>query len=218
MIGAVTGPMIRAGAIAFAIGLVFSGCSSAPKKPVHLSELKGKKVALVDIDGDPIARSVVEVSLVNQLVKRGTFTLVPKSDVQAARTAAEQDLADWRGIARRAGADVALRARVLDFKADEKSGYVLRKVEDSQLAAERGESARMAEREVPIRSMDGLVRVELEFTELAKPDAEPRKAEAKATDHVEADAHETAIHLPAKMSFLEKLSNRAFEAFFEEFK
>jgi len=192
-----------------------SGCSSAKKKhePI-LSIFKGKKIALVEVEGEATPRSVVEVALVNELIKRGTFELINKREVEAARVRFDQDPTDWRGIAKRAGAEVAMRASVLKFSADENQGYSSVKEFDDQLAAERGKDEGETERLYKVRSMKGEVSVNLEFTDLAT--GESRDGDAHAEETVQADAKSEAIHLPPKLRFLEQLAQKAFERFFEE--
>ena len=177
--------------------------------------MEGKKVALIEVEGEATARNVVEVALVNQLLRHGSFQLVTKEAVQAARLAPEQKPDDWQGIARRAGADYALRARVLEFDGDTRTGIKKVVVEDSQMAAERGEKERMTERLVKAKSLTAKVRVQLEFANLAKKD--PRIAVAEHEETVEADEEHEAIHLPPKLRFLEKVANDAFGNFFEKY-
>ena len=197
-----------------------AGCSTAKKKTApELARLEGRKVALVDIDGEETARRVVEVALINQLANRGTFILVSKQDVEAARAAPDQSPTDWKGLARRSGAEFALRAKVLEFSAETREGYSSEMVEDSQLAQEQGESARKSERIFKAKAIDGKVRVQLEFTELSPKDASDavRVAVAEKTDRVSGDEKDGAIHLPPKLRFLENLTNEAFREFFERY-
>jgi hypothetical protein len=135
-------PLRKSGAWGIALAILIfgiSGCSSAKKRSTtsELAALDGKKVALVSVDGEETPRKIVEVALVNQLVQRGTFILVAKEDLAVARVAPDQDPLDWRGIAKKAGADFALRAKVLKFEAPIHEGYSTAEVIDTQLAAER---------------------------------------------------------------------------------
>lgn len=193
----------------------FSGCASARKTTPELSRLEGKKVALVDVDATGTARTVVEVALVNQLQARGTFELVSRKEVETARAAPEQSPTDWKGIARRAGADYALRARVLEFDAVEREGYSEAEVEDSQLAAERGPEDAKAKRLYKVKSLAARVRVDLEFTELASD--ETRAAVAEHEESVSSGTQDTAARLPPRLGFLEKAANEAFRRFFERY-
>ena len=201
-----------------------SACSSAPKRtPPKLSELEGKKVALIEVESEPTQRQMVEVALVNQLVRDGTFELVSKQEVDKARTLPDVSPTDWQEMARRAGADLALRARVLEFKADDHEGWTRITREDSVLAAEQGEAARKSKPLVRARSLEGSVKVELTFTDLRVTGArdgagETRSAVAEASETVSSDQSQGPIQRPLRMRFLEKLVNRAFAEFFEKYR
>ena len=216
---------IRSSALVLgALVLAVSGCASQPKRTTpKLSELEGKKVALIEVESEPTQRQMIEVSLVNQLVRDGTFELVSKQAVDKARTLPDVSPTDWREMARRAGADLALRAKVLEFKAEDHEGWTRVEREDSVLAAELGESARKHKQLVRAKSIEGSVKVELAFTDLradgsAEGAGETRSAVAEATETVASDQSEGPIQLPLKMRFLEKLTNRAFAEFFEKYR
>jgi hypothetical protein len=203
------------------IGVSWTSCSSGPKRTTpELSKLEGKKVALVEVEAEPTARRIVEVALVNQLVKDGTFILVSKQDVDAARTQPKTDLLNPIDIARAAGADFALLARVLEFDATTREGYSKEVVEDSQLAEERGEKERMTERLYKVKSLTGKVRVEMTFLPAAADAdlSDRRTAVAEADQVVTAEAKTSAARLPPKMRFLEELTNQAFAKFFETYR
>lgn len=191
-----------------------ASCSSTHKKDVELSRLEGKKVALIEVDGEDTARKVVEVALVNQLLERGSFELVNKRDVQKARDHVDQGVRDWKGIARRAGAELALKAKVLEFSADTREGYSSESVEDSQLAEETGTDGK-TERLYKVKAMTGKVRVLLTFADLSTDDE--RTGEASAEQEVAAEGNRGGIHLPPKLRFLETLSNQAFKNFFDKY-
>jgi hypothetical protein len=197
------------------LALAASACSSARKKEPELSELRGKKVALVEIDGESTARKVVEVALINQLVSKGTFSILAKQDVDAARTAPEQDTTDWQGIARRAGAEYALRAHVLEFDTREDLGYSSETVQDSVLAQERGDDG-TTERLYRVRALTGKVRIELEFARLA--DGDLRKAVAERERRIIAEDKTGRADLPPRLRYIETLCNEAFGEFFERYK
>lgn len=198
------------------IPICLARCSGRKvQEPLSLSEVKGKKVALVDIDGgEDTAQAVVETALVNQLVRRGTFILVSKQAVEAAKAAPDQDLTDWKGLARRAGADYALRAKILDFTANTRTGYSSETVEDSRLAEETGEGK--TERLYKVKRMTGHVAVDLDFAGVT-PDTRgaSRHEVAEATDQVTSEGRTEAAHLPPKLRFLEKIANVAFQRFFQ---
>lgn len=199
-----------------ALVLISSGCASTRKTVPELSRLEGKKVALIELEAEATARSIVEVALVNQLMKRGTFVLVSKTDVEAARQSTAVDPTDYKKIAQLAGGDFALRAKVLKFDAIEREGYENEVVEDSQLKAERGEKGSKVSRPYKVKSLTGDVQVELEFTDLAEPD-DVRRGTAEASNVVSKDARKEAIRMPPKMRFLEDLANEAFRQFFEKY-
>jgi hypothetical protein len=179
---------------------------------VDLSEIQGKKVALISIEGgEASARSIIETALVNQLMQRGTFILVSKQDVAEARRAPDQNPTDWKGIARRAGADYALKARILDFTADTQGGYSSETVEDSQLKAETGNGK--TEQIYKVRRITGHVLVALDFARAAGGHASSGTAEA--TDQATAGSRTESATLPPKLRFLEKVANNAFQKFFQ---
>ncbi len=202
--------------LAIVCSLIATGCASAKKKTVpELNKLEGKKVALIEVQGEETARKIVEVALVNQLIKNGTFILLPKQDVDAARVSVDQDSTDWKGVAKRAGAEVALRARVLKFDATTSEGYSSEIVDDSQMAEERGEDARKVEQLYKVKAMKGDVQVELQFATLS--DGDIRYAVAEYQEEVKAEGNKGGIHLPPKLGFLEKLTNEAFARFFHKY-
>jgi hypothetical protein len=200
--------------------LLFSlACSSSQKskktEPV-LARIQGKTVALMAIEGEETAKKVVEVALINQLVRKGTFILVPKHAVEAARAEAEQDPNDWEEIARKVGADFALRVQVDDFAAEDRSGYSTEEVIDSQIAAEQGTDGK-TQQTFQVKSLDGHVKLQLLFTELTAGKHPDQTGIAEAKDHFEASAKNSSIHLPPKLRFLEDLTNKAFRDFFDQY-
>lgn len=201
------------------LALIATGCASSRKKTTpELSRYEGKKVALVEVEGEATATKIIEVSLVNQLVKRGTFVLVSKQEIDEARTSVGADTSDWKAFAKAAGADIALRARVIQFDATTHEGYSSEVVEDSQMAAERGEDHRMVEKRFKVKALRGKVQVELQFATLRGEDAgDLRYAIAQASEDVTESANKSAIHLPPKLRFLEKLTNQAFAKFFDQY-
>lgn len=205
------------GWIAFLIIALGAGCSGAPKKSdrVSLSSLEGKKIALVSVEGEDTARKITEVALINQLVKHGSFELLSKGAVEKARADVDQDPSDWKGLAQRAGAELALRVKVTEFKAEVQTGYHQEEVYDSQLAEENGTDGK-TERVYKAKSLDGAVKFDLQFTDLVSQKTTFGTAEANET--IQAGAQTSAIHLPPRLRFLEQLSNTAFRKFFESAK
>jgi hypothetical protein len=149
---------------------------------------------------------------VNQLRKHGSFFLVSKKEVQDARAAIESDQLDPVSLAKAAGADVALRAKVLEFEALERQGYREEDIEDSLYEKETGKKTR--KNLYKVKSLDGSVKFELVFTEVES--REERRAIAAASDRMEAEGKTAAVRIAPKLAFLEMLSNRAFEEFFKE--
>jgi len=153
--------------ISFAVltGIFFGlvACSS-PKKKAELTfkDIEGKKVALVSIEAEPTAKKIIEVSLVNELIQNGSFILISKQELEKAKEDPTQDPMDWRGLARRAGADIALHARVLEFSAETHQGYSREQVIDSQLAQDLGTDGK-TERLYKVKELTGQVRLELEI-------------------------------------------------------
>ena len=181
----------------------------------ELSSLEGKKVALVGVDGEETARKVVEVALINQLSLRGTFILVSQEDLETAKASPAQDPTDWKGLAKRAGADFALRAKVLNFDADERQGYSEETVEDSVIAEEQGEENAKTTHLYKVKSLTGHVKVQLDFTDVKS--SETRSAVAEAKDITTEEGKTQAAHLPPRLRYLENLSNQAFAKFFDQY-
>lgn len=202
------------------LSLGLAACSSEPKKrtpgeptEVHLDRLLGKKVALVEIEGESTGRKVVEVALVNQLLREGTFILVPKKDLDLIRQTPESETAQAQDLARRAGADFALKVRLLEFEANETQGFNEEEIEDSQLKAERGGSG-ITRRLNRVRSLQGQVRAQLEFIDVNT--SEVQIGIAQHTDQVTVEQKTSAAHLPPRLRFLEAMTQKAFEHFFSE--
>ena len=190
-----------------------TGCSSTKTKPTaELSDIRGKKVALVSIDGDSNSQKIVEVALVNQLISRGTFVLVSKGELERARSVPQQDPLDSKGLARAVKADYALQAKVLKFEALTEEGYSTEESVDSQLAEEQGNDGK-TQRVFKLKSLEGQVQVQLLFDPVGS--GEPISGTAEAHKRVEASAKSSSIHLPPRLRFLESLTNQAFKSFFE---
>jgi TolB-like protein len=200
---------------ALALALPFlAACShSAPKTTPELSQMLGKKVAFVEIVGEKTAQQATEVALINQLTRNGTFIIVSKEDVEAARIQFQQDPSDWKGIAKRAGADYALKARVLDFTSQVNVGYSHQTVDDSQMEAETGEAK--SDELYKVKRLVGHVKVELQFANLA--DGTVKVGTAEKDGQVEGDERKAAVHLPPRLSFLISLLEQTFQDFFKEY-
>lgn len=197
---------------------LLSSCKTARKTTPELSRLEGKRVALVEVEGEETSRKITEVALVNQLIKNGSFILISKQEIELARKAPEQDPLDWKGISRRAGADYALKTKVLKFDADVHEGYSEEIVDDSQMAEERGEEGRRVKRLYKVKAMRGAVQFQMDFTGVSEGlSQESRSGIAEASEEVKVEWNRAATHLPPKLRFLETLSNRAFEDFFKKY-
>jgi len=200
-----------------------TACSSASKRTTpRLSEMEGMRVALVEIDAEPSTRLSVEVSLVNELISRGSFILVNKADLEKAKQDPALAPGDHFALGQKLGTDYILKARVLNFSAEESSGYVNVRIEDSQLAAEQGDGARWTEKPVKAKSLIGTVQIELEFTDIRKSNSHTndsvRTGLAVATERVDATEAKGAIHLPSRLSFLDKLTKKAIREFFNQYR
>ncbi len=193
--------------------LTLASCAGAKKKTPELSQMEGKKVALVSVEGEETARKVIEVALVNQLVQHGSFILVSKQEIQKAKDAHDFKPGDWKDLTKRVEADYALKAKVLAFDADIHEGHDKAETEDSQLEAETGNGK--TEQVFRVKVLDAKVRVQLDFIRIFDDDV--RSGVAEATDFVRAEAKTEAIHLPPKLRFLEDLANKAFKEFFDRY-
>lgn len=205
------------------LGLVFAGCKSTPKTPepspsptAEFRSFVGKKIALVDVEtlrGGDTARRVVEVALVNELMKRGTFELLAKEDVNAARTAPDQDPTDWRGVARRAGAEASLRIKVLQFFSEQKEGYSEQEIQDTYLEKETGKEK--SKRLYKVKALDSHVEYRLELVDLEQGKIFVDTIEKKS--RIVADESKgTSARLPPRLRVLESLSQTAFGEFFDK--
>lgn len=206
-------PTISLGAVFLCV--LFSSCSGKSAKTTpELSQMEGKKVALVDIQGEETSKKVIEVALINQLVRTGNFVIISKQDLQAAKLAPDVDPSNIKAVAQRAGADFALTAKVLSFDADTRMGYDAIKVEDSQLEAETGDGK--TEQIYKVRQLSGHVKVQLEFADLSGK-SPGKSGIAERSGQVTQEAKDSAAHLPPRLRFLEDLSNQAFHDFFETY-
>ncbi len=201
-------------------GVVFgltwlAGCSSAPKTKPEISRLLGKRVALVEVQGEDTARRSVEVALVNQLSRDGSFILVSKQDWDAAKRSADTAAADWKSWAEAAKADWGLEVRVHEFRAEETEGYDREEVTDSQLAEERGDSGKDS-RLVKVKSLNAAVDLELTFTEVKTGDV--RTARIQESRAHRQEASKTAIRMPPRLRVLEELTQKAVTEFFEKYR
>jgi hypothetical protein len=177
------------------------------------SEIVGKKVALLEIEGEESAKKIIEVALINQLVQKGAFVLIAKSEIEQARHQPNQNPLDWLGLAKRVGADIALKIHVQDFQANTHESYSTRDVYDSQIAAEQGTDGK-TQQVFKVKSMDAHVRFALTFTPVLGDS--PKTYIADKQEHLEASAQDTSIHLPPTLRLLEKLSNDALTNVFNE--
>jgi hypothetical protein len=190
-----------------------TSCSSTRKKTPEISQLLGKKVALVELEGETTSKGVAEVGIVNEIVRRGSFELVSKQDLAASRVRPEQDPTDWRGIAKGAGADWALRVKVLKFDASVHEGYNETEEEDSLYEKETGQ--KKSKRLYKVKALRGEVAFNVEFADLKGDDVRTAVATKKGEAFAESKTH--VERLPPKMSFLQKLSQEAFKDFFDQY-
>ncbi len=204
--------------------LLSSGCKSAPKATdghpkAEFKSFEGKKIAFVEVDtvrGGETARKVVEVSLVNELLKRGTFELVSKEEIAAARAEPEQDPTDLIGIAKRTGAQASLRIKVLEFLSEEKQGYSEQEIEDSYLEKERGKSDKKNTRLYKVKALDSKVQYQIELRDLTQEPNPIFTDTIEKKSRIEADESKgRAARLPPRLRVLESLSQAAFVDFFD---
>ncbi len=193
-----------------------AACSSTPKKLRENSfrMAEGKRVALVDIDAENSARSIIEVSLVNALTRTGYFDLVAKEDVTKAKALPGMIPGDVREIAKAAGAEFALSIHAKKFFAEERKGHSNERVYDSQLAAERGRDAGETDRLYEVRVLEGEVETEFVLTHVETGDVV--RSITKNKEEVIRDSRQGAIRMPPRLRFLEQVTQKAVDAFFDQ--
>ncbi len=195
--------------------VVLCSCSTTAKKNIpEFDKLHGKKVALVEIQGEPTARKIVEVALINQIVRKGTFQLVSKQEVDHAKTEAHIKVTDHKEIAKHLDADYALRLDIRKFDAVSREFYDAVEEEDSQLAAERGNDEGKTRRVFKVKTLDGHVQIHFEFIP-TRDGILFQSGLAEAQDRVEVSAQKEAAHLPAQLSFMDKITQKAMQNFFD---
>ena len=192
------------------------GCASKKRTDIpDLSEYSGKRVALIEIDGPSSSKAMVEVALVNQLVERGTFILISKREIERARAKASVNARDWKALSQAVEADLALKAQVLEFDAEESEGYNEEEVYDSQMAEERGKKEGTVKRLYKVKRLIGKVKIGLQFFRVNSGSVQSATVEESET--LERDERKKSIHFPPRLRFMEELVNRAFQKFFDDF-
>ena len=199
-----------------------AGCSSSQKKnssddvaPIALSQLHGKKIVLSEIHGESTAKKIIEVALVNQLVKEGSFILLAKKEIEKLRHQYDTDTSDMEALAKQAGADYSLQIRVIEFEASFHEGHFIEEVEDSQYEEEQGNSEKL-KKTFQIKTLEGRVKAKLEFRPLKEGD-KTLSGTAQAYEKIEKNNKKEAIQFPPKLGFLENLTNKAFRDFFDRY-
>ncbi len=109
-----------------------------------------------------------------------------------------------------------MKARILKFEGQTREGYSEVEEEDSQMAAERGESSRKTKRLYKVKSLTGTVRVAVDFAEV-RESRDARSGIAESEDSVSVESRDSAGQLPPKLRFLEKVANEAFRQFFDRY-
>ena len=207
----------RFGLLLLLVGLC--ACSGAKRRPDVLELAEGRKIALLDVDGEggASARSVVEVGLINALSEGGQFELVSKQDVQAAKDLPTIDPTNLKSITLASGADFGMVIHVRKFFAEETTGITKERVFDSQLAQERGKDEGETDRLIHVKRLNGDLTLGFELVDAQTgdrtgPDTSPKNI-ISAHDEVTADTHEGAAHLPPRLRFMERLAQRTIRAF-----
>lgn len=191
-----------------------TGCASKKTKEDldrdALSGLSGKKVAITDIEGESTARRVFETSLINQILKHGNFELIPKKSVEVAKVDPTLVPGDLLAVAKKAGADFALSAKIQKFEALDEEGVSEEQIDDPVLAEERGDG--QDKRFYKVRRMTASILVEFKTTDLGSGKSHLFLIE----DHhaLTEEAKTQAIHMPPKLRYLEERMNTAVEKFF----
>ena len=201
-----------------------TACSGKKKRPseeglsdqevaannLDFDQIKGRKIALLSISGEQTGRKIVEVALVNQIKKRGTFSMVSKQSIEKSKERVEQDPMDDAGIAKGAGADLGLRVEILKFDAQEHTGYSKEEIEDDELKAERGDGK--ATRYFRAKSVEYDIQYRLDFTDVTNNTK--RIALLQKQDRELAEEQKGSMRFSPRLRHMEKLTNEMFDEFF----
>ncbi len=192
-------------------GALVTGCKSAPKKPeLTQSQLRQKKVALVEVRGAKDAELQIEVAVVNEVIENGRFHIIDRKSVQDALVTAPHE-SDWPRLGHALGADLILAIDVLEFKTDKREGYDAVEEQDTILAAEHGTDRDKKWRKYyKVRQREGFVKIKVRFFDVAAG-REMYSGESEATA-----THNTRDgDMPRAMKLLETLTAQAFSAYFQ---
>ncbi len=155
---------------------------------------------------------MVEVAIVNELIKRGDFELISKKEFERARSEVEASPLAIAETAKRLGAHLLLKAEVRESTVDAEQGYDRVETEDSALRDETGNGK--TDRLIKVKRLTGRVTIYFEFQDLAT--SETRSALETESEELRETEERGAIRLPPKLRFLERVVQKTVTRFFEQ--
>jgi hypothetical protein len=176
--------------------------------------MRGKTVAIVGFEGTKTARKFAEVAIVNQVIERGSFLLIPQREIRKVKARVGVDPRNYTQIAAMSGADIALWGEFLAFDANTSEGYIEETIYDSQIAAEQGDDRGSVKQLIKVKTLEGHVKLKLFFQETINGEVLSDVTEVK--EKIQHGERRRAVHLPPRLRFLEELTNRAVNQFFEK--
>ena len=194
--------------------LAFSSCAhKKEKQKLTLSNLRGKSVALVNIDAPKEVALHVETAVVNEVIEHGRFQIVDRKSVQEAMVHHPAE-SDWGRLGKELKADLLLAIDVLEFKTDKRSGYDAVEEEDSLLSSEQRESySKKWKKYSKVHQRDGTLKLRFKFYDVAS------KTYLKISETETTGSYNSRDgDMPRAIKLLETLTAKAFAQFFEDLK
>lgn len=151
------------------------------------------------------------MALVNEILDHGRFEIVDRKTVQDAKATYPTE-ADWKRLGEKVGADYILSVRIAEFKIDEHQGYDKIEEEDSVLTEESGESKPViGKRYQKVKAYEGRVKLDMKLFDVAQD-----KVAYQGIGEASELMNSRDKSLPRKMQFLESLTHKAVNDYFNK--